>query len=44
MQQNVAARQVAAGAYLNPSIFWKQPGEGAIRDPSTGVKIDWSER
>jgi cobalt-zinc-cadmium efflux system outer membrane protein len=31
-------QQVAAGAYLNPSITGFA-GQGAIRDPSTGVKI-----
>lgn len=31
-------QQVAAGAYLNPSISGSA-GPGAIRDPSTGVKI-----
>jgi len=31
-------QQVAAGAYLNPSISGAA-GPGAIRDPSTGVKI-----
>ncbi len=31
-------QQIAAGAYLNPSISGTA-GRGAIRDPSTGVKI-----
>jgi len=37
MQQS-RGQQVAAGAYLNPSISGAA-GRGAIRDPSTGVKV-----
>ena len=31
-------QQIAAGAYPNPSIFGSA-GQGAIRDPSTGVHV-----
>jgi outer membrane protein, heavy metal efflux system len=37
MQQS-RGQQVAAGAYLNPSISGSA-GRGSIRDPSTGVSI-----
>ena len=36
--QQSRGQQVAAGAYLNPSISGST-GRGSIRDPSTGVKI-----
>src|SRR2546430_2774254 len=36
--QQSRGQQVAAGAYLNPSIS-VAAGRGSIRDPSTGVKI-----
>ena len=36
--QQSRGQQVAAGAYLNPSISGSA-GRGAIRDPSTGVRI-----
>ena len=36
--QQSRGQQIAAGAYLNPSISGAA-GRGAIRDPSTGVKV-----
>jgi cobalt-zinc-cadmium efflux system outer membrane protein len=36
--QQSRGQQVAAGAYLNPSISGSA-GRGAIRDPSTGVRV-----